>query len=265
MEDMTKWVPMKTFVRSWKTFRAHANEAETISKSLESCKLWKTPQDNVIVDIGCGDGQVLKEIISRTASAKTRIECTLVDPMESFIEEARANIENLPQVVSTTSLLGYLKDNYKKIPKKLDTVFFIHTAYVVTPEDWKLVLELSERGASIIWVMDDPKSIFTHCWSITAPKFYDRLQEAHQFIDSLIYNKQFRVDIKNATVLAKNPFDFPKSVADKILSLICYTDYACLPKYERLTIQRFVEDRLTKKGLPCDISIFKITSHHNRD
>jgi SAM-dependent methyltransferase len=259
MRDMIKWVPMKTFVDSWKSFRAHANEAETISKSLKKWRLLTNIRTNVVIDIGCGDGSVLKEIITRTSNQKTRIECTLLDPMESFIKEAQENISVLPQILSLNSLHGYLENNYTKLPKKIDVVYFIHTAYVVTPNDWKLILKLADRGATIIWIMDDPKSIFTHCWSITAEHFYDRLQEAHQYINNLISSNRYNIEIKKATVLAKNPFEFPKNTAEKIMSLICYADYTSLPNYTKQAIRGYIEGKITDRGLPCDIAIIKIS------
>ena len=263
-EKVTSWAPMESFIESWKTFREHANESETIASCLRNWTLWKYQQDNRVADIGCGDGRMLEAIILKTAGPNVKILCTLLDPTRSFIEEAKQTARRLSNVTAVTTLHGSLRKHFRRLPDSLDIAFFIHTACVVTPKEWDLVLSLAFRGTTVIWVMDNPTSVFTHCWSITAPTFYDRLQEAYEFLSKAAKDEALKIEIAKRTVLASNPFSFPKDVRDNILSLICYADFRRLRDFEKKTIQRLIKNRLSHDRLPCDISLFKIGANTRR-
>src|SRR5690349_6295234 len=81
--------PMPAYVKSWQDFRSVSNEAETIAFHITHQK-WRPDNTPIkILDVGTGDGILLKQLVSACPWQIAELVC--VDPNSAFLQESERN------------------------------------------------------------------------------------------------------------------------------------------------------------------------------
>jgi phospholipid N-methyltransferase len=237
--------PMDSYIPAWKVFRSFTNENNLIADKIISSESWELNSQRNILDVGTGDGSVLKEILSRSATPINFIR--VVEPNLELLKEAETNLNSLCLKSSiefvNSDLITLLNQNLFNI----NTVILSHVLYLLPELDIEIFFDELPKEVRVYIITDDINSLFPNCWKITSPKYYQRTLNIHSKINSLKYSG---FDIKKSSfqTFLQNPFLIERmDIQEKIMSMICYSNFSNLNMKEielvKLEMKKFeVED-----------------------
>jgi 2-polyprenyl-3-methyl-5-hydroxy-6-metoxy-1,4-benzoquinol methylase len=252
----TEW-PMDSYLGAWKTFRQAANENESIASHLVSRASWPSGEGLRICDVGCGDGRLLETLILEPTI--TVEEVTLVDPDEELLNEAKRILRAETPVPQINPLLLTAEEAFPECAVDADVILLVHVVYLIESHHLIGIFNSLPFGKIVYVVFDEPTSVFTTLWEQTAPKYHERVIEAHKIIQALPRN-QFDVEESSIKAEVPNPFDYSwKDVQDAILSILCYSSEALTSPHRRQWIESTIAQYVGEEGkVTCSSACYEI-------
>lgn len=232
--------PMGSYIPSWKVFRAFTNENKIIADQILSTQSWKDVKPKRLLDIGVGDGLVLKSIISQAPNKISYLK--LVEPNATLCEEAVKNLQALKLDFEVEALKTDILSLVSTAFTKVDLAIMAHVLYLMPEADFIKLLEHLPPGVPLVIITDAVDSLFPNCWQLAAPKYYERSQHVHKVIEGLD-QKRFSVRRSQFKTFLQNPYLIEREdLQMRILSMMCYSDYGEL----ELGTQKLVKDRVER-------------------
>jgi len=211
---------MDVYVEAWRTFRSLSNENEVTAAHLISRPGWPKRPGSVLVDIGCGDGRLLGEVLKRSEGRIATV--WLIDPDAAFLTEAQTTLAQDNPAVKVHSLLGSGEDQLTAVTDRFDVCLAVHVVYLMKEGALETVLHLLPPGMPLYLILDERGSIFSTLWQQTRPEYHERVQAAYRTIVALPADR-FHVE---RTLISSELRD-PETIADEhlrlaVVSLLCY-------------------------------------------
>src|SRR6185295_6941133 len=174
-----------------------------------------------------------------------------------LIAEARHRVERLDVVKDLRTVAGRAEEVVRDLADEIDAALAVHLVYLLKRVQLKAFLAGLAPGVPLFVVMDQPSSVFTQLWEMTAPKYHQRSLAAHDVIASL-KNDNYIVERTEFSTHLINPLTLRDDIRDAVLSLLCYTDFRGLDN----RTQRWVKDVLTEHSalerVVCDCTCYEI-------
>src|SRR5437868_15435619 len=113
--------PSAVYIEAWKTFRALSGENAVMAAQIVSQRAWPRRDDGLtICDVGCGDGELMKQIVVHSPSPI--VEVRLIDPDEELLEEAVRVVQETGLVARTTRTLATAEAVFPRCAAQSDAV-----------------------------------------------------------------------------------------------------------------------------------------------
>lgn len=240
--------PMGCYLEAWKLFRDVSNENEETADQLVTMSKWPTNDNYQILDIGSGDGLLLKRIVTQSPTRVGHVR--LLDPDKELMDQAVSNLEERLASYQISFYLSKIEDRIPTSLQDVDVILAVHIVYLLPPESFKNLLTELPFKIPFYVVLDNENSIFSRLWKKTAPKYYERAIAAHQLIKQLPRDR-FKVVRTSVTSLLTNPLSYPRKRIDLknlILSILCYTDVRDRPQQEL----HYIENEIQKSVSPAN-------------
>lgn len=206
------------YISSWKVFRSISDENVVTAKHILSLSSWANVKS--ILDLGCGDGLIMKSLLVNSPFPIDRV--TLLDIDKEMLEEAEMHVNELGLSTHVTKIEAPLQESFNIAVVGVDLILAVHIVYLISFESFVQLITTLPKRVKLIIIMDDEDSVFTMLWKITAPKYAERSSEVRKYLDQ-VSKKYF---IKKTTIVSKitNPFAQHSEIKNSILSLISYAD-----------------------------------------
>lgn len=213
--------PSEVYLEAWKTFRAISNENAVMAAQLVGQRAWPKSSGLTLCDIGCGDGELMKQIVvqSRSPIAEVR----LIDPDEELLSEAVRVVSETGLVKDVKQTLANAEDVFPACTERSDAVLLVHVVYLMRNGAFRGMLQAMAPQTPLFVVMDAPESVFTQLWKETAPKYHQRSTRAHETIAQLPRDT-FAVQATPFSSLIPDPRAQRLDLKTALLSILCYTD-----------------------------------------
>ena len=251
--------PMECFIEAWKLFRDVSNENQETANHLLLRPFWPSIDDYNILDIGCGDGLLLKQILRRSKRRMGQV--CLIDPDEELMHQALLNLEHIGIVKYQIShKLSKIEDEIPECFQNIHVILAVHIVYLLPTESFNSLLKELPVQIPLYVVLDNKDSIFSTLWKRTAPKYYDRAIAAHEIIKQLPRDK-YKVSKTSITSSLDNPLScVPErpDLKDAIMSILCYTDVRDRPHQEIHYIENEIRRFVVGNTLRCCSDCYEI-------
>ena len=257
--------PSSVYESSWKLFRRLSNENRVTAEVIVSRSNWPRDHSLRILDIGCGDGLLTREIVEDTGQKIDLV--TLLDPYIEWLSEAKKNLGDL----TASGAIAEIEVKNRRIEDCLPGIYDGHTAilavhvvYLMEKKAFPLMLDVLPREIPLYLVMDSPGSVFSRIWKHTQPMYLDRVESARHFVKSLENEPGWIVEKSTITSKIENPWELHDHLRDAILSILSYTDYRSLGHDEIEIINREIKKSLVRGNLLCESDCYEIRRLNNR-
>ena len=248
MSKKLTW-PWSSFIPSWKVFRAISNENEYIANHIISRDSWPKSNSSVrILDLGCGDGLLIKQIVMSCNQNVSEVH--LLDPDDYLLNEAEKNLKSLKIVKNILKTLGYAEEFIDSISINKDVILAVHIVYFMHCNALKKIFFSIPRSIPIFVVIDDSTSIFTKIWKISTPKYFKRSIDSHKIIKNLP-SKNFSVKKTTFLSYVPDPFFFRDEIRNQLISMLAYADFDKLLKDKKDKICRIIKENENSKKVVC--------------
>ncbi|MEL6445663.1 MAG: class I SAM-dependent methyltransferase [Bacteroidota bacterium] len=248
--------PMDSYIESWKVFREISDENQITAEALVALPDWPTDTAPLrILDVGCGDGRLIRLIALRCTGDLEEIR--LLDPDLQLLREAERHVrQTLPAVPITTRLEG-ISEGLPEVYEGIDVILGVHLVYLLKDGEFERMIESLPSGIPLFVVLDRPQSLFTRLWNVTAPSYLARSQDAHATVQAL-NPSVFRVREDTITSRIRGLSGIRRPIRETIMSLLCYCEYPKLSAAKQEQVQgilsEFTEDDVTL----CDSTCYSI-------
>jgi hypothetical protein len=252
----SEW-PMETYLAAWKTFRRLSNENAATARHLVGRPAWPKKHPINILDLGCGDGHLLEEVL--TQSPVGIDEVRLVDPDPELLGEAVNCVHHTSLTGRVVSVVGTLDEVYEREASGVDAILAVHLVYLLEAESVQRLLYRVPEGVPLYVVFDAPHSIFTTLWEKTAPKYFARAHAAHSAIRALP-TSHFEVGVSEIVSSIRNPLALPRGdVRDALLSILSYSNVSSKSNPAmREWIKNTLTARLRDDEIRCESVCYEI-------
>lgn len=248
--------PMDIYMSSWKLFRCMSDENKETAKHLIKRKKWPKHNSVNILDIGCGDGLLIKQII--TQCPNTINEVRLLDPDEELLREAYLHITEIDVVKSIHTYLNKIEQKVPECYEKVNVILAVHVIYLLKEESFRKMLEELPENIPIYIVLDKPNSIFTRLWKETARKYYSRSIKTHKIIEKLPSHK-YSIKKSSINSCLDNPLNIDRAeIRDSILSLLCYADVRDMSTQEHNKVREEIIKVMVDGKVMCESACYEI-------
>ena len=246
--------PMGSYIPYWKIFRAFSKENELIATAIKSTHIWKTSANSSIIDIGTGDGLVLRNL-SKEKDKSTSY--TVIEPNKELIEEAERNLKNIDLLKTVNKDL--FSTNLKQLLTGNEVILLVHVLYLLNTNSLKKLVNNIPSGSKLIIVTDGLSSLFSDCWSLTAPKFADRSKNIHTEIEGLEKINKIQISKSTFKTLLKNPFKIGREdLRNALLSMITYSVFNTLPTDCKIEVKEIFDKYATQDLVQCDSICYEL-------
>ncbi|MFI0347631.1 MAG: hypothetical protein ACH346_02495 [Chthoniobacterales bacterium] len=239
-----RW-PMPEYLSAWKLFRDLSDENEVTAEFLLKRPSWPKEAGVEICDLGCGDGKLMTNILTRSDNIQ---KLRLVDPEDSLLTEAKKIIgEQFPKI-SLLSFLESVHDGWPTCAGDSTVILAAHLIYLLEKEELLSLIHNRPKNATSYIIFDAPGSVFSDLWQWTAEKFYNRVKLTH-------------TELCNHLGLVKPPCEklirsrFPKylltnhKLSDWLLSILCYRNMLSdVPPALRKNVMDIIDKHTDKTG-----------------
>jgi len=250
--------PMGSYIPSWKIFRAFTNENQLISKHILSTKSWKKTKPSRILDIGTGDGLVLKAIIAGSLHPFSKVR--VVEPNPILFRQAQQNLSSSKLYFTFEGLEDDVMEVTEKVFQDIDLVLITHVLYLLQKNEMKKLLSLLPNDVPVVIVTDTKKSLFPDCWSETALKFFQRSQFIHKVINQLQQNGNYDIKTSTFRTFLQNPFLIDRDdLKERILSMVCYSEFNELKPSVQKNIKKIMSRYSVEELVYCNSTCYEIT------
>lgn len=248
--------PMETYISSWKLFRSMSDENELTSEHLLTRDNWPKREDVNILDIGCGDGLLIKKIIEKCDRSINYVH--LLDPDEELLKQAYQNVNELQIVKKVFIIHNKIEKMVPGCFEKIDVILAVHIIYLLAIEKFKQMLYKLPQKVPLYLVLDKPNSIFTRLWKETAKKYYDRCMRVHAIIKKLPA-RQFVVKESSINSHISNPLNISRpEVKESILSILCYTEARDMDTQAREKVEKEIKNVIVDNKILCESACYEI-------
>ena len=249
--------PMDTYLAAWKTFRRLSNENKVTAEHIVKRPHWPDHSEQVLIDVGCGDGKLLEEILLVDQCVR---EVRLIDPDCELLSEAEKCLKK--RVPNTRPHLKGIEAILPVDVEGASCLTVVHVVYLVEKEVVRSLFEVQPLEVPMYLVLDHPESIFTSLWERTAPHYHQCAAEAHELIKGL--PDSFEVNETEIQSTIRNPLSVkPADVRDVILSFLTYSDVGPSTDPNRKKwIEHSIDKRLNGDKLHCVSSCYEIIRHY---
>ena len=246
--------PMASYMEAWKTFRSRSNENEETAAHILDCENWPRHDDLVILDIGCGDGLLLKQLILQCRTAIWEVR--LLDPDHDLIQLAKGNLEGLGDVM-VTAIDGFAEDHFPGVAIDCHAVLAVHVAYLMPEEAFERMMTSLPQEVPMYVVVDSPGSVFQRLWPVTAPKYAARVANVHGLMQRLS-NAGFSVRCTTVTSQTEFPLSAFERVNEAVISLLCYHNIRDLTAQQRKEVHTVLDRSVIGGRLRCQSSCYEV-------
>lgn len=249
--------PMTTYLAAWKTFRRMSNENAATATHLVSRSHWPGNRGATLVDIGCGDGRLMEEILLQ--SPVTVGEVRLIDPDPELLVEAVGCVHQTRLAKRVISVQGDLDEVYEQETVGASAILAVHLVYLLEKYSLTTLLDKLPIGVPLYVVLDAPSSIFTTLWKKTAPKYHQRSLDAHWMIQGADPNA-YRVSSSSVVSTIQNPLAVRRSdVRDALLSILSYSPVnENTDRPVRDWIEATLRERMIKGEIGCESTCYEV-------
>lgn len=242
--------PFASYKEAWVDFREITNETSATAKHL--IKKTSITKNHSIIDIGCGDGTLLKSVLNNNFHSIKR--AVLVEIEEALLEKAKINLQSLP----FSPVCKYINKDLTLLNineyQNSDAILASHVFYLVKDDFLKNFIADIPAGVKIYIILDEPYSVFDSFWVHTASFFHERLKLLHNTFSNLPTNfyTTKKTIIKSKM---KNPLLLAHDKKINILSLLCYSDinhlFSSDPTFFCSTLKKFQEGNFLTYNSYC--------------
>lgn len=243
--------PMPEYVSAWKTFRQSCDENKKIAEYLVGSGVLG-PRPISIVDVGCGDGHVLYELLTDERMVDRDVErIVLVDPDGELLNEAISNVfaatkkAHLQPVGGVQKLLGHAHSVWPDCAEGMSVALLVHVVYLLKDGELEYILAKRPPHVRLIVVMDNQASVFTQLWKHTATIYYRRSVNAHRILKE---NGAVRLKGKIESRMPLRNLRRGAPAYPWILSFMCYSDMQNPNAPELDVANGIIEAHANKKG-----------------
>ena len=124
--------PMDSYISSWKLFRHMSDENTQTARHILTRDSWPKHNDISILDIGCGDGLLIKQIITKSKDAISKV--YLLDPDQELINQAHLHVTEISIVDNVHVFLNKIEEKVPDCYENVDVILAVHVAYLL-PEN----------------------------------------------------------------------------------------------------------------------------------
>jgi hypothetical protein len=246
--------PLETYLSSWKLFRYSSNENIVTAEHLLASKSWK--QHSKILDVGCGDGLIVREVAYRSSSPIQEIH--LLDADLELLQEAYKHVSALNIVSSVKTYHCNICEQVPTCYSEVDAILAIHLAYLVPSSHFSVLIENLPKNIPLYLILDEPKSVFSSIWEKTAPKYFQRSAYAHKLISELSRDK-FSIETSTITSHLKNPLSIERQdIREGILSLLCYNNFSQLTPKDKEWVAEQITNFTKNDLVYCNSTCYEI-------
>lgn len=241
------------YLATWKVFRAISDENKITARHLLSLDCWDGISS--ILDLGCGDGLILKEVVLNSPQKISR--AILIDPDKQMLEEAEMHLKELALVEEIIAEVAPFEDSYFKYSSQVDIILAIHLVYLIERESFHYLLDALPIGKKLIVVLDDEDSVFTKIWKQTAFKYAER----SAYVRSCLNNLSKDTFSVNKTVITSkliNPLNQRFEVKEALLSLMSYSDFLAMDAETREYVEECIRENSINSVIGCKSACYEI-------
>jgi len=250
--------PSEIYIEAWKTFRALSGENAVMAAQIVGQRAWPRRDDGItLCDIGCGDGELMKQIVVHSQSPIADVR--LVDPDEDLLSEAVRVVEETGLVPHVERTLATAEEVFPRCAESSDAVLLVHVVYLMKNGGFRKILEACVPGTPLFVVMDAPDSVFTQLWRETAPKYHHRSVKAHETVAQLSRDA-YDVEATSFSSLLPDPRHLRADLRTALLSILCYTDARRLAGDDALmtSIDALLTRHEAGEMIRCDLVCYTI-------
>jgi hypothetical protein len=203
-----------------------------------------------LVDIGCGDGRLLEEVLLQSPSRVGEVR--LIDPDAELLSEAARCIGEVGFVRRIDTIHGGIEGIDQDSVLNADALLLVHVVYLLNPGLLGQFVKSLPVGVPAYIVLDSPRSVFTTLWERTAPRYHKRAIEAHQLLRDLP-PEEFEASVTTVRSTVRNPLAVHRpDVRDALLSILCYREVSD-------TLDPALQDRSEELVVHCESTCYNIT------
>lgn len=248
---------MDTYMAAWKTFRRISDENRATAEHLVCRGRWPRRDALAVVDVGCGDGRLLEEVLLRSTS---RIdEAQLIDPDLDLLNEAANTIQQTGLVQRAVRIHGGAEECFAREAKNADVILLVHVVYLLEPGVLEHLIGECPPNVPLYVVLDATDSVFTALWERTAPKYHARALAAHETIRALP-RERYQIEQSVIASTIADPLANPRrDVRDSLLSILSYSSVSpATPADLREWIESTLRERTEQGVVRCASSCYEI-------
>jgi len=246
---------MPTYFERWRTFRSVSDENKVTARHMLSRPRWPRSDNTVIVDIGCGDGELVRQVVldSRVPVGEVR----LIDPDAELLERAAKQLRGIDVVGEVSPFLGNGEELAAECCIGAHVVLAVHVVYLMRDTGLQAVLEHVPPRVPLYVVLDSPGSVFTKLWQRTAPQYARRARNAHQLVAEL---DRTAVAVETTSIISHvdNLSQLNQPVRDALISLLAYADVRAMPTEEYAWVNEVIGDYVVGGQLICESTCYEI-------
>jgi len=246
---------MLSYDKAWKCFRRLSDENVETAIHLISRPRWPRVPRLTITDIGCGDGLLMEQILLNAPS--TISEVRLIDPDPSFLEEATRHVSEAQDSAKVVACLEGAESLDRVDLVGVSVVLAVHVVYLIDASALNQILISLPANTPLYVVLDEPTSVFSRLWSISAEKYLRRSQQAHQRLARL-RQEGYIVEHSTITSHIDNPLVLRPDVKDAILSILCYADARDFSREEYERVEKEIAKSIAGQRLLCESACYEI-------